>query len=75
MPVLKLEPEPLGQIDEQLRRLADRSRTLFGEFRDRGGEALETVERVGTIVFDKTGTLTEGKPSVTHVLGTQRSDG
>ncbi|UCD25584.1 MAG: copper-translocating P-type ATPase [Gemmatimonadota bacterium] len=41
----------------------------------RGGEALETVEKVGTIVFDKTGTLTEGKPSVTHVLGAQRSDG
>ncbi len=41
----------------------------------RGGEALETVEKISTIVFDKTGTLTEGKPSVTHVLGTQRSDG
>jgi Cu+-exporting ATPase len=41
----------------------------------RGGEALETVEKIDTIVFDKTGTLTEGNPSVTHVLGTKRSDG
>ena len=41
----------------------------------RGGEALETVEKISTIVFDKTGTLTEGKPSVTHVLGVTRSDG
>ncbi|MFQ5702466.1 MAG: heavy metal translocating P-type ATPase [Gemmatimonadales bacterium] len=41
----------------------------------RGGEALETVQRIDTIVFDKTGTITEGKPAVTHVLGTKRSDG
>ncbi len=41
----------------------------------RGGDALETVDKVDTIVFDKTGTLTEGRPSVTHVLGTKRSDG
>jgi Cu+-exporting ATPase len=41
----------------------------------RGGAALETVDKVDTIVFDKTGTLTEGKPSVTHILGTKRSDG
>ncbi|UCG85998.1 MAG: heavy metal translocating P-type ATPase [Gemmatimonadota bacterium] len=41
----------------------------------RGGETLETVQRIDTLVFDKTGTITEGKPAVTHVLGSQRSDG
>jgi Cu+-exporting ATPase len=41
----------------------------------RGGEALEAMRRIDTIVFDKTGTLTEGRPSVTHVLGARRSDG
>jgi len=30
----------------------------------RSGEALETMERVNTLVIDKTGTLTEGKPTV-----------
>jgi Cu+-exporting ATPase len=30
----------------------------------RNAEALETMEKVDTIVFDKTGTLTEGKPRV-----------
>jgi P-type Cu+ transporter len=30
----------------------------------RDAEALETLEKVDTIVFDKTGTLTEGKPKV-----------
>jgi len=30
----------------------------------RNAEALETLEKVDTIVFDKTGTLTEGKPRV-----------
>ncbi|MGD0792289.1 MAG: heavy metal translocating P-type ATPase [Terriglobales bacterium] len=30
----------------------------------KNAEALETLERVDTIVFDKTGTLTEGKPKV-----------
>lgn len=34
----------------------------------KGGEALETTYKVGTIVFDKTGTLTEGKPKVTDIL-------
>ncbi len=30
----------------------------------KNAEALETMEKVDTIVFDKTGTLTEGKPRV-----------
>src|SRR4029079_5791586 len=33
----------------------------------RGGEALERLEKVDTVVFDKTGTLTHGKPAVTSV--------
>jgi Cu+-exporting ATPase len=41
----------------------------------RGGEALEDVQRVDTVVFDKTGTITAGEPTVTHVLGVKRSDG
>jgi Cu+-exporting ATPase len=41
----------------------------------RGGEALEALQRVDTIVFDKTGTITGGKPAVTHVLGIRRADG
>ncbi|MEJ7731149.1 MAG: heavy metal translocating P-type ATPase [Polyangiaceae bacterium] len=35
----------------------------------KNGEALETLERVDTLVLDKTGTLTEGKPRVT-LIGT-----
>jgi P-type Cu+ transporter len=34
----------------------------------RNGEALETAERVTTVVFDKTGTLTRGKPEVTDLI-------
>jgi Cu+-exporting ATPase len=41
----------------------------------RGGATLELVQQLDTLVFDKTGTITEGKPTVTHVLGSQRSDG
>jgi len=41
----------------------------------RGGEALEGVQRLDTVVFDKTGTITVGRPSVTHVMGAKRSDG
>ncbi len=32
----------------------------------KGGEALEKLRRVNTIVLDKTGTVTEGKPRVTQ---------
>jgi Cu+-exporting ATPase len=41
----------------------------------RGGEALEGLHRVNTIVFDKTGTITGGTPAVTHVLGARKADG
>jgi Cu+-exporting ATPase len=34
----------------------------------KGGESLERLARVDTVVLDKTGTLTEGKPEVTAVL-------
>jgi P-type Cu+ transporter len=34
----------------------------------RNAEALETLEKVDTLVLDKTGTLTEGKPSVESVM-------
>jgi Cu+-exporting ATPase len=34
----------------------------------RGGEYVENVRKLTTIVFDKTGTLTKGEPSVTDVL-------
>ncbi|HEV2488519.1 MAG TPA: heavy metal translocating P-type ATPase [Candidatus Acidoferrales bacterium] len=33
----------------------------------KNAEALETLEKVDTLVFDKTGTLTEGKPQVTRI--------
>ncbi len=33
----------------------------------KNAEALETMEKINTIVFDKTGTLTVGKPRVTRV--------
>ncbi|MEY2976554.1 MAG: heavy metal translocating P-type ATPase [Prochlorotrichaceae cyanobacterium] len=33
----------------------------------RGGDVLEKIESLKTIVFDKTGTLTTGKPIVTHL--------
>ncbi len=35
----------------------------------KGGEILEKVHTLTTIVFDKTGTLTTGKPEVTDILG------
>jgi len=34
----------------------------------KGGEALERLARVDTLVLDKTGTITEGRPEVSHVL-------
>jgi Cu+-exporting ATPase len=34
----------------------------------RSGAALETAQKLDTVVFDKTGTLTEGRPRVTDIL-------
>jgi P-type Cu2+ transporter len=34
----------------------------------KGGDVLEAVNQLDTVVFDKTGTLTEGKPHVTDIL-------
>jgi Cu+-exporting ATPase len=36
----------------------------------KNAEALETLEKVDTLVVDKTGTLTEGKPALTSVTAT-----
>ncbi len=35
----------------------------------RNAEALETLEKVDTLVVDKTGTLTEGRPKVASIVG------
>jgi Cu+-exporting ATPase len=40
----------------------------------RNAEALETLEKVDTLVVDKTGTLTEGKPSVESVVTSDITD-
>jgi Cu+-exporting ATPase len=40
----------------------------------RSAEALETLEKVDTLVIDKTGTLTQGKPSVTEVVTSEGFD-
>ena len=37
----------------------------------KNAEALERMEKVGTLVVDKTGTLTEGKPTVTSVIAAE----
>ncbi|OGW14822.1 MAG: ATPase, partial [Nitrospinae bacterium RIFCSPLOWO2_12_FULL_47_7] len=34
----------------------------------KGGETLEQIQKLNTIVFDKTGTLTNGKPEVTDIF-------
>lgn len=34
----------------------------------KGGEALESANKIDAIIFDKTGTLTKGKPEVTDVI-------
>src|SRR5580658_9334254 len=36
----------------------------------KGGEALQKLEKIDTIVLDKTGTITAGRPQVTDILGT-----
>jgi len=40
----------------------------------KNAEALETMEKVDTLVIDKTGTLTEGKPSVTDIVASPGYD-
>jgi P-type Cu+ transporter len=42
----------------------------------RNAEALETLEKIDTLVVDKTGTLTEGKPRVTSIvpIGLEKSE-
>jgi Cu+-exporting ATPase len=34
----------------------------------KNGEALETAEKITTVIFDKTGTLTKGKPEMTDII-------
>jgi Cu+-exporting ATPase len=41
----------------------------------RGGDTLERLSQVRTILLDKTGTITEGKPAVTHIVTAKRADG
>jgi Cu+-exporting ATPase len=41
----------------------------------RGGDVIETMQRVDTLIFGKTGTITEGTPTVTHIVGAKRADG
>jgi Cu+-exporting ATPase len=40
----------------------------------RNAEALETLEKVDTLVIDKTGTLTEGKPKLVSVVTVENQD-
>ncbi len=39
----------------------------------KGGESLETLQSVHTVVFDKTGTITEGRPEVSEVVAVPES--
>ena len=39
----------------------------------KGGEALQLLEKIDTVVLDKTGTITAGRPEVTDVLLASRS--
>ena len=41
----------------------------------RGGEALERLSKVTTVLLDKTGTITEGKPAITHIVTARKPDG
>jgi len=41
----------------------------------RGGEALERLSGVRTVLLDKTGTITEGKPTITHIVTAKKPDG
>lgn len=38
----------------------------------RNAEAIETLEKIKTLVVDKTGTLTEGKPKVVSIMGDEQ---
>ena len=40
----------------------------------KNAEALERLEKVGTLIVDKTGTLTEGKPAVTRIIAGEGLD-
>ena len=37
----------------------------------KGGEILEKIKNIDTVVFDKTGTLTEGKLLITKIIDCQ----
>jgi len=40
----------------------------------KGGEYLETTQKIGAIILDKTGTVTKGKPEVTDVISLHQRD-
>ncbi|MBB6142936.1 Cu+-exporting ATPase [Silvibacterium bohemicum] len=40
----------------------------------KGGEALQRMEKIDTVVLDKTGTITTGRPQVTDVLGIAQNE-
>ncbi len=41
----------------------------------KGGETIERLARLKTVLFDKTGTLTEGRPRVTDAIGSEEQLG